>query len=149
MKKGTPESLALRREQRKHWSEAQKEHFRAMHKAWELGNPEKRALYRTRNNRKRYQRLKEKIFDKLGHFCKRCGMADKRVLCIDHVFGGGTKELRENRNQERHFKRVLADTGGNYQILCHNCNWIKRHENKEMGGKKHRFTEEQLKKPAA
>jgi hypothetical protein len=28
-------------------------------------------------------------------------------------------------------KKVLADTTGSYQLLCANCNWIKKSENNE------------------
>jgi hypothetical protein len=81
--------------------------------------------------RKKLQALKDKIFDKLGHCCSRCGYSDKRALCIDHVNGGGFKELR-SMSVAPYYKKVLADTTGSYQILCHNCNWIKRAENGEV-----------------
>jgi len=76
--------------------------------------------------------LKEKVYDKLGHVCFRCGFADKRALQIDHVFGGGNKEHAEITNKEIYLKKVLDDTEGLYQILCANCNWIKRAENQEI-----------------
>lgn len=65
------------------------------------------------------------VFDLLGHACARCGFSDLRALQIDHVNGDGAKE--RGRNQA-FYKRILADDGGRYQILCANCNWIKRHE---------------------
>jgi len=33
-------------------------------------------------------------------------------------------------------KKVLADKKGSYQLLCANCNWIKRWENEEHTGTK-------------
>lgn len=75
--------------------------------------------------------IREKIFDKLGHLCCKCGFSDKRALQIDHVFGGGNQEHAEIKNPLKFLKKVLDDTGGLYQILCANCNWIKRMERKE------------------
>jgi len=95
---------------------------------------------KNRNRHREYQRkwaqdklysIKEKIFDKLGHCCKICGFSDKRALCIDHVDGGGYKELR-SMSVFQYYKKVLEDTTGKYQIMCHNCNWIKRSENNEV-----------------
>lgn len=81
----------------------------------------------------RKKKLKDKVFEKLGRCCSKCGFSDVRALQIDHVNGGGTDEYEAlNYNQEKLIKRVLADTTGSYQILCANCNWIKRMENSEL-----------------
>lgn len=74
----------------------------------------------------RLNAIREKVYNKLGHACCRCGFEDKRALQIDHVNGGGNKEHREIRNNESFLNKVLADVSGEYQILCANCNWIKR-----------------------
>lgn len=76
--------------------------------------------------------LKEQIYDKLGHICCKCRYSDKRALQIDHVNGGGNKEHKEIGNLRTFLKKVLADTQGAYQILCANCNWIKRMERREV-----------------
>ncbi len=89
--------------------------------------------------------IKEEVFDKLGHSCCRCGFADKRALQIDHVNGGGNKEHKEIRNGYAFLKKVLFDTGGAYQILCANCNWIKRMERGE-NPKADPFTPEEIEK---
>ena len=75
--------------------------------------------------------LKEKIFDKLGHVCCKCGFADKRALQIDHRNGGGNQEHKKVKNHESFLNLVLRDVDNRYQILCANCNWIKRIENRE------------------
>ena len=31
---------------------------------------------------------------------------------------------------------IKEKDSGKYQLLCANCNWIKRHKNKEFGGPK-------------
>ena len=75
-----------------------------------------------------------KVLEKLGNKCRRCGFSDPRALQIDHVFGGGNKELSEfGRSRQAYYKKVIADVEGRYQLLCANCNWIKRYENREYG----------------
>jgi hypothetical protein len=90
--------------------------------------------YRIRNkiilNKKRKEwTLKRRIaiIKKFGGKCKRCGFDDPRALQIDHVNNGGHKEYKK-MSEFRYYKMVLEDTSGKYQILCANCNWIKRYE---------------------
>ena len=60
------------------------------------------------------------------------GCTDPRCLQIDHIYGDGAED-------RRHFKHILSfyrfvlknDCADRYQVLCANCNWIKRHINKE------------------
>jgi len=85
-----------------------------------------------------YREMRVKIFAKLGNKCSNpnClvpnGCRDIRCLQIDHVHGNGRKEGRKfGVNTIKYYERVLADTEGNYQILCANCNWIKKIENHE------------------
>ena len=99
----------------------------------------------TRNRRHldakmRYNELRKLVLKKLGNRCSSptCrwinfdgtrGCTDPRCLQIDHVDGGGTKEFR-SMSAYAFLKKVLESVLG-YQILCANCNWIKRRENKE------------------
>lgn len=78
----------------------------------------------------RMQDLRARVFDKLGHCCIRCGFADKRALQIDHVNGDGYKTHRK-MSAIPFLESVLNDTTNAFQILCANCNWIKRSENRE------------------
>ena len=100
-------------------------------KEWNIKNKEKYSLYRKNWSKAKLNDIKENIFEKLGHVCKRCGFSDKRALCIDHVNGGGYKELKK-LTVFQYYKKVLEDKTNSYQILCHNCNWIKRSENNEV-----------------
>ena len=70
------------------------------------------------------------VIKKLGGKCARCGFSDKRALQIDHIKGGGSKENRK-LGWLKMYKKILLDDGSNYQLLCANCNWIKRNENRE------------------
>lgn len=76
---------------------------------------------------------RNKLINFLGGKCVKCGFSDARALQIDHVSGGGVKEIIHvlNRNKSKYYKQVYEDTAGKYQLLCANCNWIKRHENNE------------------
>jgi len=53
-----------------------------------------------------------------------------RALQIDHVNGDGHKERQTRKSLNRKIALNLIDTS-RYQILCANCNWIKRVENNE------------------
>lgn len=76
--------------------------------------------------------LHKQCLKKLGNKCARCGFSDIRALQIDHVNGGGKKEIQSFKGQWRQYYRfVLADNTGRYQCLCANCNWIKKSENRE------------------
>ena len=67
----------------------------------------------------------------LGPVCVRCGFEDVRALQIDHVNGGGADEFKAMGNY-RMYKKVCDPVNHHlYQVLCANCNWIKRHENDE------------------
>jgi hypothetical protein len=68
----------------------------------------------------------------LGSKCAKCGFDDYRALQIDHINGNGNKERKDNkRNNYSAIKKILAGETKNYQLLCANCNWIKRYENNE------------------
>lgn len=83
-----------------------------------------------------HERSRKKLMDLLGNKCKKCGFSDYRALQIDHINGGGIKEraLFNTKDFHRHVLRSLENNEDKYQLLCANCNWIKRYENKEWGG---------------
>lgn len=106
-------------------------------RAYLLANPEvreKRRLY------KKQQReiWKLKLFDALGNVCKRCGFEDRRALQIDHINGGGQADRKSMGYKSgypyTYYKKILAmaDYPARYQLLCANCNWIKKAENNEV-----------------
>lgn len=99
---------------------------------WE-GTTNKREYHR------RYQkRTRLAAVEALGSKCVRCGFTDKRALQIDHIHGGGSKERKERGfsvNFHRHVLLSFLKGEGKYQLLCANCNWIKRFENNEARGR--------------
>jgi hypothetical protein len=77
-------------------------------------------------------KLKQAVFNILGKECSFCGFNDIRALQIDHVNGGGLKEIRLSKGN--YYKFLLTEIISNpnkYQVLCANCNWIKRSVNNE------------------
>lgn len=58
-----------------------------------------------------------------GGKCVLCGEADPRLLTIDHVEGGGTKERREKSRNIAHLLYKLGYPAG-YRVLCQHCNWL-------------------------
>ena len=70
----------------------------------------------------------------LGGKCIKCGFSDSRALQIDHINGGGSKERKEKNfigEFHKHVLKSFLENENKYQLLCANCNWIKKVENKE------------------
>src|SRR4030067_1903373 len=90
------------------------------------------------------EKLKFQIFKLLGNKCSNSnclvpgGCEDFRCLQIDHVYGGGRKEIIEKfngTNRHGYLKYVLEKIkkgSKDYQLLCANCNVIKMIENREF-----------------
>lgn len=72
------------------------------------------------------------LLDALGGKCVQCGFADERALQVDHINGGG-KQVDPYRSTMAFYTKVVANPG-EYQLLCANCNWIKKHEREEHIG---------------
>ena len=71
--------------------------------------------------------------------CVKCGFSDVRALQMDHIKGNGAQERRSLTGSQRQgcgiwFWQRLRSAGfpSGYQILCANCNTIKRFENREF-----------------
>jgi len=64
-----------------------------------------------------------------GIRCKRCGFSDYRALQIDHTFDDGSEErkTRLTSSQKKYFIKI-KNNPERYQVLCANCNSIKRAE---------------------
>jgi len=90
--------------------------------------PEKRRAY--------WADLKVRAFEVLGGpQCRVCGFDDARALQIDHVDGLGHLRRKEHAETGRNlYTKVIQNNGRGYQVLCANCNWIKRWEEGNRGG---------------
>lgn len=84
------------------------------------------------HRRKYIESLRLKCVEGLGGRCVTCGYdADIRALQIDHVKGDGS-EHRKKFSGGAYYLNVLKNLlSGRFQILCANCNMIKRSENQE------------------
>ena len=88
---------------------------------------------RTRERERRSQ-VRKSVVQSLGGKCCKCGFSDERALQIDHVVGDGNLERTKNGYRSGYYVRVLVSflkKENKYQLLCANCNWIKKVENKE------------------
>lgn len=67
--------------------------------------------------------------------CVKCGFEDFRVLQLDHLNGGGNKQRVKLGNlQGTRFYRwlIVNDFPNGFQVLCANCNVVKRYEEREF-----------------
>ena len=79
-------------------------------------------------------KTKTKIFELLGNKCSKCGFADFRCLQIDHVKGHGKKHGKYHARNLNYYRKILKEIQNgskDWQLLCANCNWIKRWEENE------------------
>ena len=99
-------------------------------------NPEY-AFYRTRLYSRRVAAARLWAVRALGGKCANCGYKDRRALQIDHIHGDGAAERASGfgRGSVPFWRRVLDIGSARYQVLCANCNWIKRLENHEVRGR--------------
>jgi hypothetical protein len=97
---------------------------------------DREALHHREYNR----RIRQEITELLGGKCSNpnCavsgGMKDPRALQIDHVNGDGAKLRRGLNGLQSMYRQMLRDIKAGskaYQLLCANCNWIKKFERDE------------------
>lgn len=107
----------------------------AYNRQFRKNNPEKTRQY----SRTKTTNTKRRAFALYGSKCKKCEFTDSRALQIDHINGVPEGLRRMPANPHRGgIKLYMAILSGRYpmsdfQLLCANCNWIKRFENKEYG----------------
>lgn len=73
-------------------------------------------------------KLKASLFDMYGHSCVWCGFDDKRALTLDHKRNNGNEERRSIGERGVYLKAKNCFLPDEYQILCMNCQFIKRCE---------------------
>jgi predicted Zn-ribbon and HTH transcriptional regulator len=118
------------------------------HRKWKRANHEKYLAYMRIYNQKPELKIKKALRERirrtrrrveliivLGGKCRQCGFHDYRALQLDHVNGCGTKERRSFPNQHTfvdYYWRNQELAKNVLQILCANCNFIKRYECHEV-----------------
>lgn len=115
-----PMTKEERREYMSRWVAKHRQHFRS--------------IVRETKRRRRLE-----LITRLGGKCESCGISDHRCLQIDHKEGGGIRELRQYNDSYKYCVTLLRmsdeELRAKYQLLCANCNWIKRFERNEHGAK--------------
>jgi hypothetical protein len=123
------------RQQAKEYRLKNRDHINAKHRAVGKRFREKYREKLRLHHEKLNRQLRFDAVHKIGDKCAHCGITDVRVLQIDHINGGGQRELKKISTQGI-YRRILLmpidECKKHYQILCANCNWIKRYENHEF-----------------
>ena len=118
---------SIRAKQREYYRQ-NKEKFSASNRKWRKANP-KASIKFIKAAR---ERLRSEVLQVLGNQCIQCGFNDPRALQIDHIHGGGRKDRKEKTSPWAFLKDIkLNGAQGKFQLLCANCNSIKRVVNQE------------------
>lgn len=97
-------------------------------------HPKEREAQKQRHRRYN-ERQKQTVVEHYSQgtmLCCSCGFSDIRALTIDHIDGGGLSHLGQIGKGNLYPWLIKNDFPEGYQVLCMNCNWIKRHENREF-----------------
>ncbi|MEK6879333.1 MAG: hypothetical protein AABY22_06995 [Nanoarchaeota archaeon] len=130
-----------KKEYLKKYYQKNKEHWKLKAKKFIQNNPTYFQEYNKKHRNKakeiyeaRYRfKIKIKVIQKLGGQCKICGIKDIRVLEVNHINGGGSKETREKTN-----RFYIGIANGNRKIddlelRCANHNIIYEYEQGRRG----------------
>jgi len=115
------------KDRKKNMTEKQREEKRTYERAY--SKREKFKSHRHIYFLKLMEKYKTEVFELLGNKCIRCSFSDRRAFQIDHIYGNGHQQ-RKGMGTESFLKYVLNHPE-EFQLLCANCNQIKRVENKE------------------
>ena len=108
-------------------------------KEWRLNNKDKTAIYNKKWSIKRILRgrtyrsySRDKLFEILGgKICVSCGFDNVYALHFDHINDDGKDDRKKhgnNSNLYRYYIKNPEECKQNLQVLCANCNWIKKHK---------------------
>lgn len=78
----------------------------------------------------KYIKLREKLFEVYGSKCACCGESHKDFLTLDHI-----KPIGKSINRKAimvYYLAIKEKDLSKYQILCFNCNCLKRNVNKRF-----------------
>lgn len=95
---------------------------------YKRGSP-KDVAQRRDYHKRYYQHFRSVLYELLGGVCIGCRHADRRVLEFDHINDDGAadrKLFRGSRSMLEWYARHPEVALKRLQILCRNCNWLKR-----------------------
>lgn len=78
----------------------------------------------------RYYKLRVQVIQKMGNKCVSCGLADLRVLQVNHINGCSKEERRKYRNPYYFCRDILNGTRptDDLDLRCGNCNTLYEYE---------------------
>ena len=84
---------------------------------------------------------RQKAMNELGGECLHCGFNNRIALQFDHIDGGGNKERKISRGHRGYsfYRSIALKKRDDIQLLCANCNWIKRYSSGEQTRRKSSF----------
>lgn len=119
------------RESDKRWRATHLEQERDRSRRWYKDH----LRYERGRGRLKNQKLKIEVLSHYSGGTPRCVMCEEsRLVClsIDHIKGGGNKHMRDLGIKVGIYRWLkVQNYPGGYQVLCMNCQFIKRAENKE------------------
>ena len=81
------------------------------------------------HRQKHYHKKRNEVLTLFGGECRRCGYSDDvRALCLDHINGDGALDRRKYQGVAWWYQVLKNPDPTRYQLLCANCNTIKREE---------------------
>jgi len=115
-------------ERHRQWYQANKERLREYKRENMRKYRAARPEHYRRQSRNAKQRLKDKVFSAYGAVCVLCGFADRRALTLDHVLNNGAEERKAIGERGVYRRALEPQHKAEYQVLCMNCQFIKRVE---------------------
>lgn len=115
-------------------STTRKEYFKNYRKTHKVSYilPKHRTAENDRNTK-----LRIALIEFMGGACVQCGFSDFRALQIDHINGGGRNDRRlYGTRYWKIVKESIIKGEKKYQLLCANCNFIKRYTHNELQKRK-------------
>lgn len=113
---------------RARFPERMKEQSRASYERYKRDRPG----YWSANGLKNAHRLRESAFALLGDRCRCCGKMDR--ICerghfcqIDHINNNGNQHRKRLKGYvSRLYREILSNGTDGFQLLCPDCNWLKK-----------------------
>lgn len=130
MMRTNEEKVQAGRDAARRWRKNNPEKVKQQKAAYYVRNADVLKVWRAPGNLARSRALRLRVLMLFGGKCQYCGFSDPRALQVDHKNGGGNQERKILKGTSSRYKQVLADPT-RYQLLCANCNWIKREEEQE------------------
>lgn len=122
-----------KREYDKKYRQQYKERLALQKGVYYLAHRQERIAYTVALN----NRIKNEVLTYYGGgklACAKCGFTNIWALTIDHIDGKGAdhrKQIGHITGKKFYLWLKANNYPTGYQTLCWNCQWIKRHENKE------------------